>query len=85
MVIMHVWYYGLKGHSGEIADKMCARPLFLLFKFFCSVGTLLFGGVVGFFWHLWIGRAGHPGPFSGSLAVEVWSLRLTLLLLLSTG
>ena len=49
MVIMHVWCYGLRWLPGEIASKSCVRPLFLLFEFFCSVGTLLFGGVIKFF------------------------------------
>ena len=30
MVIMHVWFFGIKGHSGEIAGKNNIRPLFLL-------------------------------------------------------
>ena len=40
MVIMHVWFFGLKGHSGEIAGENNVRPLFLLLVFFCVVGTL---------------------------------------------
>ena len=41
MVIMHVWFIGLKGHSGEIAGKNNVRPLFLLIGFFCLVEILL--------------------------------------------
>ena len=41
MVIMHVWFIGIKGHSGEIAGRNNIRPLFLLFGFFCSVEILL--------------------------------------------
>ena len=33
MVIMHVWFIGLKGHSGEIAGINNVRPLFLLSGF----------------------------------------------------
>ena len=40
MVIMHVWFFGLKGHPGEIAGVKNVRPLFLLFVFSCVVGTL---------------------------------------------
>ena len=40
MVIMHVWFIGLRGHSGEIAGSNNVRPLILLFVFFCIVGTL---------------------------------------------
>ena len=40
MVIMHVWFIGLKGHSGEIAGKNNVRPLFLLYGLFCLVEIL---------------------------------------------
>ena len=40
MVIMHVWFFGIMGHSGEIAGQKNVRPLFLLLGFFCIVGTL---------------------------------------------
>ena len=30
MVIMHVWFVGIKVHSGETAGKKNVRPLFLL-------------------------------------------------------
>ena len=33
MVIMHVWFIGLKGHSGEIVGINSVRPLFLLIGF----------------------------------------------------
>ena len=33
-------FFGIKGHSGEIAGRKNVRPLFLLFLFFCVVGTL---------------------------------------------
>ena len=46
MVILHVWFIGIRGHLGEIAGKNKIRPLFLLFWFFCLVEILLsvFGG-----------------------------------------
>ena len=40
MVIMHVWFIGLRGHHGEIAGKHMVRPLFLLLEFFCLVEIL---------------------------------------------
>ena len=33
MVIMHIWYIGLRKHSGENAGKIYVRPLFLVFGF----------------------------------------------------
>ena len=41
MVIMHVWFIGIKGHSEEIAGRNNIRLLFLLFGFFCLVEILL--------------------------------------------
>ena len=41
MVIMHVWFIGIREHSGEIAGLNNVRPLFLLIAFFCSVEILL--------------------------------------------
>ena len=35
MVIMHVWFIGIRVHLGELAGKNKIRPLFLLFGFFC--------------------------------------------------
>ena len=49
MVVLHVWYFGLRVHSGKIAGKFYVRPLFLIFGFFCVVETLLFGGEVCLF------------------------------------
>ena len=40
MVIMHVWFIGIREHSGEIAGINNVRPLFLL-GFFCLVEILL--------------------------------------------
>ena len=53
MVIMHVWFIGLREHSGELAGKYMVRPLFLLLEFFCLVVILgkgfgeLFSGIYG--------------------------------------
>ena len=44
VVTMHVWCYGLRRHSGEIAGKFYVRLFFLVLEFFCVVETLLFGG-----------------------------------------
>ena len=43
MVIMHVWFIGIKGHFGGLAGKSMVRPLFILFGFFCLVGILGLG------------------------------------------
>ena len=44
MVLMHVWFIGIKEHFGEIAGKSTVRPLFLLFLgFFCLVGIQGYG------------------------------------------
>ena len=73
MVIMHVWFVGLMGHSGEIAGINNVRPLFLLFRvfLFSRNSMVRFWGLVS--WHLWIGRARHPGPSSipSHLGIEV--------------
>ena len=73
MVIMHVWFIGLREHHGEIAGKHMVRPLFLLLEFFCLVEILGKGSGGLVFWHLWIGRARHPGPSftSPHLGIEV--------------
>ena len=63
MVMMHVWFIGLREHFGEFAGGQIIRPLFLLFEFlFSRTSMVRFWGLV--FWHLWIGRARHPGPSS---------------------
>ena len=65
MVMMHECFFGIRGHSGEIAgEKKCKTSFspswvflysrYSLKKWWCKV-----------FWLLWIGRARHPGPFSG--------------------
>ena len=62
MVVMHVWYFGLRGHSGEIAGKIYARPhLFLVVWvfFLCSRNSSFWWGGTPF---LWFGRARDPGP-----------------------
>ena len=68
MVIMHVWFTGLKGHSGEFAGESIVGPLFLPFLFSCLIRILEYGFGD---WYLWIGRARHPGPPSGSHHVGV--------------
>ena len=54
----------MKGHFGEIADRNMVRLSFSLQGFFCLVGNswVQFWGLI--LWHLWIGRARHPGPAS---------------------
>ena len=64
MVMMHVWFIG-------IARKSMARPLFLLFWGFSVEWE--FQGLI--LWHLWIGRAQHPGPApSFQVGVEVFNV-----------
>ena len=64
MVIMHGWFIGPMGHSGEIAGINNVRPLFSPFWvfLFSRNSRVRFWGLV--FWHLWIGGARHPGPSS---------------------
>ena len=71
MVIMHVWFIGIREHLGEIAGKNKIRPLFLLFGFFCLVEILLNVSGVLIFWHFWAGRARHPGPPSQPHSVSL--------------
>ena len=70
MVMMHVWFIGLRRQFGETAGKSMVRPLFLLLGFFCLVGIQGCGFGVLFIWHLWISRAQHPGPG----CIEVFNL-----------
>ena len=62
MVIMHVWFFGLRGHSGEIAGENNVRPLSLLYGvfLFSRNSRERFWGLI--LLHLWVGRARHPGP-----------------------
>ena len=60
--MMHVWYFGLRRHSGEIAGKIVCKTSFSRFWVF----------VPG--WHLWIGRARHPGRGTASFVVEVFNV-----------
>ena len=71
---MHVWFIGIKEHFGEIAGKNNVRPLFLLPGFFCLVARFRSWGFM--FWHLWIGRAQHPGPAppSQQVGLEVFNV-----------
>ena len=51
MVMMHVWFIGLREHFGEFAGGQNIRPLFLLFGFFCLVailGKVLGSGILAF-------------------------------------
>ena len=64
MVIMHVWFIGIREHFGEIAGKNNIRPLFRPSSppvfLFSRNPTKRFWGLI--FWHFWAGRARHPGP-----------------------
>ena len=64
MVIMHVWFIGIRWHLGEIAGTNKIRPLFLLFLVFLYSrnSTKRFLGLI--LWHFWAGRTRHPGPLS---------------------
>ena len=76
MVMMHVWFTGLRVHFGEIAGKGMVRPLFLLPLFFCLVVILGYGFGVWSSGIFGIGRAKHPGPASPSqpLGLEVFNV-----------
>ena len=72
---MHVWYFGLRGAFWRNCRQNIRKtPFFLVFGFFFVVDTRPFGGEVCLFWHLWIGRARHPGPDTASFAVEVFNV-----------
>ena len=60
--MMHVWFYRLKGHLGEIAGRKTVRPLS---PFLFSVESEF--SVT----HFWAGRAKHPGPPSLSTNVGI--------------
>ena len=71
MVVMHVWFIGLRGHFGGFAGKNKIRPLFLLFFVFLFSQISrewYWSSILG---HLWIGRAKHPGPPSLSRQVGI--------------
>ena len=76
VVMMHVWFIGLRGHCGEIAGKSTVRPLFLLqgFFLFSRNSRVRFWGLI--LWYLWIGRAKHPGPAPPSqhVGLEVFNV-----------
>ena len=59
---------GLRGHFGEYGETSFSP--FRVFLFSRNSGERFWGLV---FWHLWIGRARHPGPSSTShhLGIEV--------------
>ena len=71
MAVMHVWCSGLMEHPGEIAGKIFVKTSFSpLFVFLLSrISGFLWCGVV--LWHLWIGRARHPGPGSVPFLIQV--------------
>ena len=73
---MHVWFIGIERHFGELAGKNNVRPLFLLqwFFLFSRNSRVRFWGLI--LWHLWIGRAKHPGPASPPqhVALEVFNV-----------
>ena len=64
---MHVQCSGLRGHPGENFHKTSFSPLFVFLL--SRISVFFWGGVV--LWHLWIGRARHPGPGSVPFLVEV--------------
>ena len=76
MVIMHMWFIGIKGALREIAGKSMVRSLFLLVGSFCLLRIRGYGSGGLILWHLWIGRARHPGPASNSqhVGLEVFNV-----------
>ena len=79
MVVMHVWFIGLKGHSGEIAGKGKETSLSPLWVFLLGRNSRVrFWGLV--LWYLWIGRAKNPGPAPPHhVAVEVFNVEHRLI------
>ena len=71
MVMMHVWFTRLTGHSGEYAGKKYRKTFFSpIFVFLFSQNSRVrFWGLI--LWYLWNGRARHPGPPSHSHHVGV--------------
>ena len=65
---------GLRGLPGEIAGKSYVRLLLSpnLFFLISRYSLKRWWGQV--FWHLWIGRARHPGPPCDWLTVEVFNV-----------
>ena len=77
MFVTRVWYFALRAHSGEIAGKIFVRFFSPIRAFLFSQKLLkrFWGQVI---WHLWIGRAGNPGPSVRHVAVEVFDGDLAL-------
>ena len=74
MVIMHVWYFGAKGAFWrKCRQNICNTPFSHFWVFLCSRNSSFWwSGTPS--WHLWIGRARHPGPGAVSFAVEVFNV-----------
>ena len=70
MTIMHIWQIGIKGNCRQIHSKTSFSLVwgFLL----CRNSLCRFWGVI--LWYLWIGRAGHPGPGSFGVSVELFNV-----------
>ena len=64
MVMMQMRFIGLRGHFGKFAGNNNGETSFSPFRVFLFSRNSWerFWGLV--FWHLWIGRARHPGPTS---------------------
>ena len=58
MVVMHVRFIGLQGHSGENCRQKQRETSFS--PLFSRNSRFWFWGLK--LWHRWIGRAKHPGP-----------------------
>ena len=76
MVIMHVWFIGLRGHHGEIAGRHMVRSLFLLLEFFCLVAILETGSGV---WYSGIFGLGGLDILGLLPILLTWILRFSML------
>ena len=70
MVMMDVWFIGLRVHYGETAGTSIVRPLFLFFLVFLSSWNTFPSGIFGL---------GEPGTQGHLSLLSVLGLRFSML------